>query len=225
MQSGPFGSNLRHSEFRELGVLVIGIDNVHDGLFSMGSEHRISGQKFQELKKYQARPGDLLVTVMASLGRSCVVPRDLETAIITKHVYRISIEEALLCPEFFNLLLQSPTISRRLMFKNAQGQTTPGLNGSILKALPIHLCSKSEQIEIVARLSSQLSSIDSAVSEIDEYLTRITVLRQTILKKAFSGRLVAQDPNDEPASVLFERIRPEPDDTAASLKPRQKVPA
>jgi len=49
---------------------------------------------------------------MASLGRTCVVPRDLEPAIITKHVYRVAMEDDLVVPEFVNLLLQSPTTSR-----------------------------------------------------------------------------------------------------------------
>ena len=206
MQSGPFGSNLLHSEFQASGILVIGIDNVHDGAFSMGSQNRISESKFQELEKYQARPGDLLVTVMASLGRTCIVPRNLETAIITKHVYRISMEQFLLYPEYFNLLLQSQAISRVRMFKNAQGQTRPGSNSSILKALPIPLCSREEQVEVVSRLSSILSKIEVMVSEIEHQIARSTALRQSILKKAFSGRLVAQDLKDESATVLLERI-------------------
>jgi type I restriction enzyme S subunit len=207
MQSGPFGSNLLHSEFQASGVLVLGIDNVRDGAFSMGSQNRISEEKFRNLEKYQARPGDLLVTVMASLGRTCIVPRDLERAIITKHVYRISMEEQLLLPEYFNLLFQSQTVSRLRMFENAQGQTRPGLNSSILKALPIPLCSRKEQVELVSRLSSHLSSIDSMVSQIDDELCRATTLRWSILKRAFSGQLVTQDSNDGPASALLERIR------------------
>ena len=51
MQSGPFGSNLLHSEFQDTGVLVLGIDNVHDGIFSMGSKNRISQEKYQELAR------------------------------------------------------------------------------------------------------------------------------------------------------------------------------
>jgi type I restriction enzyme, S subunit len=207
LQSGPFGSNLRHSEFGASGVLVLGIDNVRDGTFSMGSQNRISIEKFRELEKYQARPGDLLITVMASLGRTCVVPRDLEKAVITKHVYRVSMEEDLLYPEYFNLLLQSQTVSRLRMFKNAQGQTRPGLNSSILKVLPLPLCSRAEQVEIVSRLSSQLSNVDDAISQIDDQLSRATTLRHSILKRAFSGHLVDQDPHDEPASVLLARIK------------------
>jgi type I restriction enzyme S subunit len=91
----------------------------------MGSEHRIREEKFSTLEKYQARPGDVLVTVMASLGRSCVLPRDLETSIVTKHVYRISMEEAMILPEHVNLVLQAPGITRARMFKRA-GPNPPG---------------------------------------------------------------------------------------------------
>jgi type I restriction enzyme S subunit len=209
MQSGPFGSNLRHSEFQSTGILVIGIDNVRDGSFSMGSENRISQETFERLDKYEARPGDLLITVMASLGRSCVIPRNLERAIITKHVYRISMEQALVLPEYVNLLLQSGTVSRRRMFASAQGQTRLGLNSSILRALPIPLCSRKEQEEIVDRLNARLSQVEKFVEGLEVELVRIGALRQSILKQAFSGKLVPQDPNDEPASVLLERIRSE----------------
>lgn len=209
MQSGPFGSNLKHSEFTALGILVIGIDNVKDGYFTNGSGNRISEEKFVELEKYEARPGDLLITVMASLGRTCVVPRDIERAIITKHVYRISMEQHLLYPEFYNYLLQSHTVSRLRMFENAQGQTRPGLNSTILKELPVPLCHIEEQKLIVEYIEEKLSSIANFDTEIESALKRSETLRQSILKKAFSGQLVPQDPSDEPASELLARIQAE----------------
>lgn len=220
LQSGPFGSNLRHSEFKDEGILVVGIDNVLDGDFSMGSQHRISIDKYRELERYTARPGDLLVTVMASLGRTCVIPRELETAIITKHVYRVSTEEDFVYPEFFNLVLQSETVSRRRMFQNAQGQTRPGLNSSILKELPLPLCSPEEQKEIVYRLDAHLSYIDELDDVLSNEVARNRALRQSILKKAFAGELVPQDPRDEPASALLERIRAEKAQSKKIRKPR-----
>jgi type I restriction enzyme, S subunit len=127
-------------------------------------------------------------------------------------------EEQLLFPEYFNLLLQSQTVSRQRMFENAQGQTRPGLNSSILKALPIPLCSREEQIELVSRLSSQLSKIDSMTAQIDDELSRTIALRHSILKRAFSGQLVAQDPSDEPATVVLDRIRTEKEDIGGNRK-------
>ena len=61
--------------------------------------------------------------------------------------------------------------------------------------------------------------------EIDENLQKADALRQSILKKAFSGKLVAQDPNDEPASVLLERIRAEKEAQSGKRKPKQKQEA
>ncbi len=224
MQSGPFGSNLRHSEFTREGVLVIGIDNVHEGRFSMGSQNRISEEKFEYLKKYQARPNDLLITVMASIGRTCVIPKDLEKSIITKHVYRISMEEHLLCPEFYNLVLQSETISRKRMFENAQGQTRPGLNSEILRELPVPLCDFKEQKTIVMMLTNKLLEIEQIQNTMSNEISKSHVLRQSILKKAFSGKLVSQDPNDEPASELLKRIQAERDKTAKEKKNIHKTP-
>jgi type I restriction enzyme S subunit len=207
LQSGPFGSSLKHSEFRHEGILVIGIDNVGSGQFSLGSQNRLPMAKFSNLTKYRARPGDLLITVMASLGRTCVVPRTLETAIITKHVYRVSIDHNYLLPEFYNLALQGPTVSRKRMLQGAQGQTRPGLNSSILREIPLPLCSLAEQQEIVSRLSQRLSELENLDKAVQEELLRAKALRQAILKRAFLGGLVAQDRNDEPASVLLERIK------------------
>lgn len=88
IQSGPFGSQLLHSEFVDKGILAIGIDNVLDGTFSLGHQHRITPDKYEQLRKFTARPLDVVITVMATVGRVCVLPSNLEPAIITKHCYR-----------------------------------------------------------------------------------------------------------------------------------------
>lgn len=74
-------------------------------------------------------------------------------------------------------------------------------------ALP--LCSLAEQREIVRLLEERFAAIEQQEREIDSALKQAETLRQAILKKAFTGQLVAQDPNDEPASVLLDRIRTE----------------
>jgi len=209
IQSGPFGSSLHHSEFQKTGVLVIGIDNVLDGRFSMGRHHFISEEKYEQLRKYTARPLDVLITVMATVGRCCVVPLDLETAIVTKHVYRISCDNRLVNPYYLMLNVLGGTTVREQLYEQAQGQTRPGINGEILRRIVVPLPPRVEQDAIVAECDGRLSNVHEVSTGIDINVRRADRLQRAILKRAFEGKLVPQDPNDEPAAVLLERIRAE----------------
>jgi type I restriction enzyme S subunit len=206
VQSGPFGSQLLHSEFSKKGILAIGIDNVLDGRFSLGSQHRITPKKFRALIKFQARPGDVVVTVMATVGRVCVLPTDIESAIITKHCYRLTMAEGMVDAEYVALALRAENPTRHHIYGNIRGQTRPGINGSILKAAPVPLAPLEEQQAIVEAAEEQLSVIEHLDSDLEIKLKSAQSLRQSILRHAFSGKLVPQDPNDEPASELLKRI-------------------
>jgi len=209
IQSGPFGSTLHHSEFQNKGVLAIGIDNVLDGRFSMGKEHCISLAKFEQLRKYSARPLDVLITVMATVGRCCVVPVDFKEAIITKHVYRISVNQSFVNSYYLMYCLLGGSEIREQIFKKLRGQTRPGINGAILKQIAIPVPPLKEQLEIVAEIERILSIDDSIESMVRIELKLANRLRQSILKRAFDGKLVPQNPSDEPASILLERIKAE----------------
>jgi type I restriction enzyme S subunit len=84
-----------------------------------------------------------------------------------------------------------------------------GISGADLKAMPVPICSVEEQKAINEIVEDQLSGLVRLEAEVESRLAQAEALRQSILKKAFSGRLVAQDPTDELASALLERIRAE----------------
>ena len=89
----------------------------------------------------------------------------------------------------------------------SSGGVQPNLNLGLIKGLPIPLPPLAEQRRIVAEVERRLSVAQQAEATVEASLARAERLRQSILKQAFSGRLVPQDPSDEPASALLERIR------------------
>ena len=87
------------------------------------------------------------------------------------------------------------------------GNNQPALNRTRVEQMVFPLAPLSEEHRIVSELESKLSLIDALKREAERALPRSERLRQSILKRAFEGKLVPQDPNDEPASALLERIR------------------
>lgn len=90
-----------------------------------------------------------------------------------------------------------------------QGAAQPNLNTDLIKETPIPMCSPAERAILTQKIEAALSGSDHIEQAITTSLQQAEALRQSILKKAFSGQLVPQHPDDEPASVLLERIRAE----------------
>ncbi len=107
--------------------------------------------------------------------------------------------------------------SRRFIetkIRTTAGQS--GISGSDIRNIPVPLCSLAEQRIIHGRLSEEHSRVSRLLADIEQNLVGVKALRQSILAKAFSGQLVTQSPNAEPASVLLDRIRAEREQAAKS---------
>jgi type I restriction enzyme S subunit len=192
IQSGPFGSELKHAEFTKTGVLVIGIDNVLDGRFSSGANHRITREKFEKLSQFTARPLDLLITVMATVGRCCVVPEDIEPAIITKHVYRLTVNSSKANPYFLMYCLYGVPALAQAVRGSAQGLSRPGLNKSLLLPLLFPLPPRQEQDEIVA----SLQAIDARIDAEKASVASAASVKQALMAALLTGE-VRVTPDEE----------------------------
>jgi type I restriction enzyme S subunit len=125
--------------------------------------------------------------------------------------------------DFFLLFLHSFYFTNRLK-EELRGVNIPFINQTRLAEYAIPLCSLPEQQEIVRLLDEQFEVIEQNEREIDAALKRSEALRQSILKKAFTGHLVPQDPTDEPASALLARIREQRENGSKAPAPPRKRP-
>lgn len=94
-----------------------------------------------------------------------------------------------------------------MLTKGKQTTNLASISMTLLVGLPVPLPPLVEQQRIVAEVERHLSIIQAAENVVGANLKRAERLRQAILQRAFQGKLVSQDPTDEPASVLLERIR------------------
>lgn len=116
----------------------------------------------------------------------------------------INVDEDLACKDFVKIRLKENYEEIR---KQAVGGAQPNLNLNKVREIPIRLPSLDEQTEIVKRVERLFAFADQLNARVKAAQARIDGLTQSILAKAFRGELVAQDPNDEPASVLLQRIK------------------
>ena len=156
-------------------------------------------------------PGDILFTEGGDrdkLGRGWVWSGEIEECIHQNHVFRSRVLLNEVQPEFISWWGNS---FGQKFFERSGKQTTnlASINLSVLSSFPVPVPPAAEQRRIVAEVERRLSVIQQAETAVAASLQRAERLRQSILKQAFSGRLAPQDPNDEPAAVLLERIRAE----------------
>ena len=203
------------------------VANVLRGVLDLEEVHQI--ELFPgELEKLRLLSGDLLIVEgngsPSQIGRMATWKGDIENCVHQNHIIRARVADRIV-PQYIEAYWNSPVGSSRVLGVASSTSGLYTLSVSKVSALPIPLPPLAEQHRIVAEVDRRLSVIQQAEAAVEVGLKRAERLRQSILKQAFSGKLVPQDPNDEPASVLLERIRAERAEAEAAKaqrKPRRR---
>ena len=187
------------------------VGNVYANRLELGDMHD-TGISEAEIERVTLVKGDILVVEgngsVDQIGRVAIWNGAIDGCVHQNHLIKAR-PLNLACSEFILYFLMSE-LGRKFIVRAAS--STSGLHTlsiSKVESLFVPLCAKEEQGILLSELSSKLSLADQLDQTITTSLQQAEALRQSILKKAFSGQLVPQDPHDEPASMLLARIQVE----------------
>lgn len=192
------------------GIPYVGVGDIDKATkqFNFDAARKVSPNVLKEhIERYQISDGDFIIGKIGTIGKPFKVP--------TEHFYALSANVVLvrpiaekIDPTYLFVLSESPVIEKQ--FEDGANATTQAAFGiKKVRQLMLPICSLDEQKVISEMLMQIFESIDRLDGELRSQLVKLEALRQSILKTAFSGELVAQDPNDVPVSVLVERIKAE----------------
>jgi type I restriction enzyme S subunit len=185
IRTGPFGSDLRHSEFVEDGIPVLGIDNVVENEFRWTKPRCVTPTKFETMRRFVVFPGDVLVTIMGTVGRCVVAPADLPVCVSTKHLCAVTVDRKRIDPHYLWGAFLFDERVRRQTQTVGQGAIMEGWNSTIIKQLSVRVPPLPLQREFAQRVAEiRAMEVAQAASH-----RRLEALVQSLLHLAFSGGL------------------------------------
>lgn len=218
---GPFGSHLKSDDYVNAGVRVIRLENIGHLAFRGDKETFISQEKYDQLRRHTLLPDDVIFSSFVDEEvRVCLFPGDLDTPAINKaDCFCIRPNKKTCEPKWLAMRLASRSTYETLR-DAVHGATRPRINLGTLKSFSFELPTLKEQREMVRRIEHAFAWLDMIANEHARAEHLLPKLDQAILAKAFRGELVPQDPNDEPASVLLDRIKA---DREGGTQPRRRA--
>lgn len=202
------GYAFKSTDFTISGVPVIKIANVGYSRFVVKDQEYLPEPFLCEFEQFVVNPGDLLVAltrpITNDLTKVCRYPASSNAALLNQRV--AALKSILADADFLFAFLGTPIFKQFIRSKFSE-TLQPNLSPKDLENAPLPICCLLEQAAIVQELESKLSEADQLDQTLATALQQAEALRQSILKKAFSGQLVKQDNNDEPVTALLERIR------------------
>jgi type I restriction enzyme S subunit len=193
----------------------------------LGHECKPLPNSLQPRPSIRINDGDLLMTRKGPRPRTgvvCHVKKARPNSMLCDTVYRFRAREEVVLPEYLEIALNAPTVVQELNArKSGISESGISLNHGKLQSLPIPIPSSlADQAHIVRTVRERMSLVEHQCALVAEQIQRADVLRQAILKRAFSGQLLAQDTADEPASVLLERIRAQREESGTPKRRNNK---
>lgn len=208
IQIGPFGTQLHRHEYISNGIPLVNPTQIKGGEIIPDMLLTVSKVKFNELSNYHLKIGDTIMGRRGEMARCALVGQKEDGWLCGTGslFFRPNLKKV--NPQYLYWVLSNSN-TKAFLEGEAKGSTMSNLNLNIVRNIPLPLPSLKEQTKIVNQVEKLFAFADKIEARYTKAKAMLDKLPQSILAKAFRGELVAQNSNDEPASVLLERIKAE----------------
>ncbi|GLI39495.1 restriction endonuclease subunit S [Geobacter hydrogenophilus] len=187
MRSGPFGSALLKDELVEEGIPLLGIDNIFVERFAPRFHRFVTERKFQELSRYSVFPRDVIITIMGTVGRCCVVPNGITKALSSKHIWTMTFDTELVIPELVCWQLNHAHWVKDWFARHSQGAVMEAIQSSTLRTLRLPIPPIEEQKKILDRYLSA----NQVVENEEKIVSKLSRQKNGLMHDLLSGRVQA----------------------------------
>ncbi len=180
---GPFGSQLRKDEFIENGIKVYDQETAFLNDFFSGRNF-ISEKKFQSLKSCELKPGDLIISMMGTIGASAIVPENAPRGILNSHLLRVRPDKSLVYDEFLKISISDSPFTGKQIKRKSHGGIMSGLSAEIVKSIQLLLPPLPEQ-KAIARV---LSTADAAIHSTEKLIAQKELRKKWLMQQLLTGK-------------------------------------
>jgi type I restriction enzyme S subunit len=181
MRSGPFGSALLKEELVSEGIPLLGIDNIFVERFKASYKRFVTERKFRELSRYAVRERDVVITIMGTVGRACVIPESIGLALSSKHLWTMTFDKEQILPELVCWQLNHSPWAENWFRRESQGGVMDAIQSQTLKKLKLVVPTPAEQNAIYERYEKLNNHIEVNQTSLDKLKLQKAGLMQDLL--------------------------------------------
>ena len=186
---GPFGSSLKEAILED-GISdykVYGQANLIRHNFEYGDNY-VTEKDFRRLKNYEIKAGDVLLSMMGTIGKCSVVPNEIKTGIMDSHLIKIRLDDTV-NPAFFEYVYEHSGVVYEQLVLGSNGSTMNGLNSTIVKNTYIPVPPLSEQHVIAAYLDRKCGQIDDIIADLQRQIARLESYKKSLISETVTKGL------------------------------------
>lgn len=203
---GPFGSNLKVTDYREEGVPLVFVRNIRSSNYGLDNKF-VSEEKAEELKAHMVESGDILITKMGDPpGDVDICPEIIERAIITADCIKVRVNTEIVNRKYLLYAIKSDFVQSQIR-RESKGVAQQKISLQAFRKMNVIIAPYEEQLIIVEELEGLMEKEMRSIENLELMDEKLNSLEQAILSKAFRGQLGTNDPLEENVIELLQRVK------------------